>query len=278
MRTILICLSLLPVLSAGCGDTSGGSSVDVIATTAIAADITAHVAGEDADVDALLSGSASPHDYGASAKDRATLEEADLVVAWGGGLEGSLPLGELDPEPLELAAGESNPHVWMDPMRVAAALPKLAAALAEADPEHGAGYRRRADAYAEELRALDRDLRRTLGAIPDARRKLVTSHDSLGHFARRYGFEFVGSPQGLSPDSEPSASEVSGLIERVEEEDVRAVFAEDSEDPGPIEEVAREAGVPVVRDLLIESFGGEVDGYGEMLRHDAARIARALAP
>ena len=266
-------------LAAGCG--GGGSDhadVQVVATTTIAADIARHLAGADAEVDTLLPETAGPHDYAASAKDRARLEEADVVVAWGSGLEAGLPLDNLDKEPVELAEGQDNPHIWMDPELVATSLPKLSAALAEADSEHADAYRRRTAAYLDELARVDRQVRRTLRAIPPERRKLVSSHGSLGHFVRRYDFEFVGASFGLAPESEASAETVTDLIERVEREDVPAVFAEDTDDPELMREIAREAGVEVVDDLLTEGFGDRVESYEEMLRYDAERITEALAP
>ena len=276
MGMILICLLALAALTAGCAGDSGDADVQVVATTTIAADIARHVAGPDAEVDTLLPETAGPHDYAPSAKDRARLEEADVVVAWGAGLEAGLPLDNLDEEPVELAEGQDNPHIWMSPELVARSLPKLSAALAEADPEHADAYRRRAAAYVDELALLDRQVRQTLRAIPPDRRKLVSSHDSLGHFVESYDFEFVGAPFGLAPESEASAETVADLIERVERENVPAVFAEDTDDPELMREIARAAGVEVVDDLLTEGFGDRVDGYEDMLRYDAERIAGAL--
>lgn len=273
---ILICVLALAALAGGCGSGSG-EGVDVVATNTIAADIARHVAGPDAEVDSLLPESAGPHDYAASAKDRAQLEDADVVVAWGSGLEAGLPLDDLEVEPVELAEGQENPHIWMDPRLVARSLSKLAIALGEADPENADAYRHRADAYAADLTRLDRELRRTLRTIPPERRKLVSSHDSLGHFVERYAFEFVGAPFGLAPEAEASAETVADLIDRVEGERVPAVFAEDTDDPELMREIGREAGVEVVDDLLTEGFGGRVESYEEMLRYDAERIARALA-
>lgn len=277
MKMILICLCVLAGAAIGCGEEED-EGVTVMATTAIAADVARAVTGPDAEVQVLLPGSASPHDYGASAKDRARLEEADVVVAWGAGLEATLPLDELDRDPLELAGDANDPHVWMDPTLVAEALPSIADALADADPDHARGYRARAASYAEELARLDREVRHTLANVPSDRRKLVTSHDSLGHFARRYEFEFVGAPFGLAPEAEPSADTVASLIDRVEREQVPAVFAEDGDDPELMREIAHAANVEVVDDLLVEGFGGEVESYPEMLRFDAERIAEALAP
>ena len=273
---ILICLLALLVLAAGCGRDSSDADVLVVATTTIAADIARHVAGPDAEVETLLPETAGPHDYAPSAKDRALLDEADVVVAWGSGLEQGLPLENLDP--VELAEGQDNPHIWMDPQLVALGLSKISDALADADPAHTDAYRRRAADYVDQLARLDRQVRRTLRTIPSERRKLVSSHDSLGHFVKRYDFEFVGAPFGLAPESEASAEKVADLIDRIEREDVPAVFAEDTDDPELMREIARDAGVEVVDDLLTEGFGGRVDSYEDMLRYDADRITEALAP
>jgi len=271
---ILICALALLALAGGCGSDSGGG-LDVVATNSIAADIVRNVAGPDADVESLLPESASPHDYALSAKDRAQLEEADVVVAWGSGLEAGFPVGD---DAVELARDQRDPHVWMDPTLVVAALPQLVTALSDADPEHSRAYRRRATGYGRQLERLDRELARTYSAIPPARRKLVSSHDSIGHLVEHYGFDFVGAPFGFTPGTEPSAETVASLIDRVKEEHVPAVFAEDTDDPKLMEQIGREAGVEVVDDLLTEGFGGRVDSYEDMLRYDADRIAGALTP
>jgi len=258
---------------AGCSS-SENAGVDVVATNTIAADIARNVAGADAQVDSLLPESASPHDFALSAKDRAELEDADVLVAWGAGLEAGFDLPD---DALELADGRDDPHIWMDPTLVAAALPRLASALADADPDHAAAYRRRAAAYGRKLEHLDTQLHRIYSAIPAARRKLVSSHDSIEYLVRRYGLDFVGAPFGITPGTEPSAETVSSLIEQVEQEHVPAVFAEDTDDPKLMDQIGREAGVEVVDDLLTEGFGGRVDSYEEMLRYDADRITGALA-
>jgi zinc/manganese transport system substrate-binding protein len=275
MGMILICVCVLLASVSGCGGDSGNGRLDVVATNAIAADITRSVAGPGIDVDTLLPASASPHDYALSAKDRARLEEADVVVAWGAGLEAGFQLGD---DVVQLADDRDDPHIWMDPTLVSAALPGLAAALADADPDHARAYRRRATAYGRRLDRLDSELERTYSAIPPARRKLVSSHDSIGYLARRYGFDFIGAPFGVTPGTEPSAETVSQLIERVERERVPAVFAEDTDDPELMDQIGHEAGVEVVDDLLTEGFGGRVDSYEGMLRYDADRIDAALRP
>ena len=149
---------------------------------------------------------------------------------------------------------------------------------ASADPEHAEGYRERAAAYAKQLESLDAEVERQLAAIPPDDRELVTSHDALGYFADRYGLEVVATPFPASgPEAEASAQSVQEVEEVIDTHAVPALFAEETDDPQVLEQIADRKGVEIVDDLLVES-PGESGGYVEMLRRDAELIAEALAP
>jgi ABC-type Zn uptake system ZnuABC Zn-binding protein ZnuA len=177
---------------------------------------------------------------------------------------------ESEPEP-----GSVDPHVWMDPTRVAAALPALADALAAADPEHAAGYRRRAADYAAELDGLDGELAATLAQVPSTNRELITSHDALGYFAGRYGFRVIATPFPASgAEAEASAGRIAEVEEAIRAAGVPTVFAEAEDDPEVLDLIASETGVAVEPGLLVENPGP--GGYAEMLRRDAELIATGL--
>ena len=305
--TIAASLALgLALLVAACGSDSEGSSDGprVTATTGIVADIAERVAGDHAEVEQLIPDGSSPHDFQLSAKDRAGIEDSVLVVSNGAGLESGvqvedfdvdgfaltdhvgtlLPAGEAgaheedeDPEGEEEHADEAgDPHVWMDPTRTARALPALAEALAAADAEHANGYRNRAEEYAAELTALDRELERGLAEVPPADRELVTSHDALAYFADRYGFEVIATPFPSSgAEAEASAAHLRDVERAIARSEVPAVFAEAEDDPEVLELIAGDTGVEVIDDLLVES-PADTGSYVEMLRHDAELIAMAL--
>jgi zinc/manganese transport system substrate-binding protein len=295
---------LLPVGLAACGsDDESGGGVDVVATTGIVADLVEGVAGPNIDVTQIVPNGSSPHDFELSAQDRQDLEQADLVVASGADLEAKMPLDEVDapqwaladhvpdllpfeeagarvpgasPEETEEESFVHDPHVWMDPTRVADALPSLADALADADPEHAVAYRKGADAYAKELRALDRKLARELASVPAEDRQLVTSHDALGYFADHYDFEVVATAFPASgPEAEASAARIDEVEGAVRDADVPAVFAQEEDDPETLRLVAEETGVEIVDDLVIES-PGNTGGYEPMLRRDVDLISSAL--
>jgi ABC-type Zn uptake system ZnuABC Zn-binding protein ZnuA len=283
MRMILI-IVLCPIVAGaavvGCGS-DGAEGPDVVATTGVVRSIAERIAGDDVAVAQLVPDGADPHDFALSAEDRLELEQADLVVANGAGLEAGIPLGEAEADVVELAdhAGElrpGDPHVWMDPTRVADAAPAIADALADADPENRSAYLRRAEIDAEELRRLDRFVAGEIESIPPADRQLVTSHDALGYFADRYGLEVVASPFGpLGAEAEPSAGALQEAIDAVEETGAPAVFAQAEDDPSVMEQIAGETGVTVVDGLLVES-PGDAGSYERMIELDAEMIATAL--
>jgi zinc/manganese transport system substrate-binding protein len=281
------------VAVAGCGSDTSGGSQKIAATTGILADITEQVAGPDAEVVQIIPDASSPHDFQLSAKDRQTIEESLLLVHNGAGLEQGIPTADFDVDQFALAdhvgtlrpfaavdegeeSGGDDPHVWMDPTKVAQALPALAGALADADPDHAKGYRRRAQAYAASLGALDGQIKQTLAVVPPADRKLVTSHDALGYFADRYGFEVAATPFPASgPEAEASASTVSHVEDVIRETGVPTVFAQADDDPKLLDQIASDTGVEVIDDLHIEAPVGD-EHYDAMLQRDAELIASGL--
>jgi zinc/manganese transport system substrate-binding protein len=289
---VLGAVAVLGLGLAGCGDGggggNGGSGTEVVATTGILADLATEVAGPDARVTQLVPDNADPHSFSLSAEDRLELDQADLVAANGAGLEAGLPLDEGETV-WELAAnveevlpasdleeGPDDPHVWMDATRVAGALPSLADALADADPANAEAYRQRADDFAERLTALDREIERVLRPIPPPDRELVTSHDALGYFADRYGFEVVATAfPTTGAEAEVSAERLADVEQAVRDSQVPAVFAQEGDDPEVLSLVADDTGVELNYGLLVESPAA-AGSYEEMLRGDAELIARSL--
>jgi ABC-type Zn uptake system ZnuABC Zn-binding protein ZnuA len=308
-------LTLLFVAAVGCGsddDQGAQSGPTVTATTGIWADVTEQVAGEDASVEQVIPDATSPHEFQLSAEDRATIEDSVLLVYNGADLEAGIPIDEIDVPKFavadhvgellpfeeagehafeaegehaaeehasgeeEHADGSLDPHVWMDPSRVAAALPALADALAEADPDHADGYRSRAEDYAAELTALDAEIERRVGSIPPDSRKLVTSHDAMGYFADRYRLEVLATPFPASgPEAEASAQTIKEVEDAVRSSGVPTIFAQETDDPEVLERIAGETGVGIEEHLLVEA-PGEAGDYLGMLRQDAALLRNGL--
>ena len=298
-------------------DSGGDSGKPTVsATTGILADITEQVAAGDATVEQVIPEGSSPHDFQLSAQDRQSIEDSELLVMDGANLEQGIPVDDIDVPKFVLSdevkgllpfeeAGEHahedgedhaegeeehpgedeaaeehgtvDPHVWMDPARVAGALPALGDALAEADPDHADAYRQRAAAYADELNALDSEIETSLARVSADNRELVTSHDALGYFADRYGFEVIATPFPASgAEAEASAGRIDEVERAIRSAGVPTVFAEAEDDPEVLELIADDTGVAITTDLFVES-PGSTGSYVEMLRHDARLISDGLA-
>ena len=278
-RAATAALALL--LVAGCGSEDRGGDLTVVATTTQAADFARVVGGPRADVHGLLRPGGDPHDYEPRPSDLRRVAEADVVVRSGGEvdewMDDILEQAGGDAKEVTLlgAAGPGDPHWWQDVHATQTAVGSLANALAGADPEGAAGYRARGDRYAARLRRLDRAIAACVRRVPPPERRLVTTHDSLRRFARRYGVEVIGTViPGRSTQAQPSARDVDDLVRRIKDQHVRAVFPESALNPKLERAVAREAGVSVGGRLYADALGQEGSGAETYLRATAlnARI------
>lgn len=154
-------------------------------------------------------------------------------------------------------------------------------ALVGAGPDNATTYARNADAYLAELEELDAFVQEQVATLPEERRKLVTTHDTFGYFADRYGFEVVGTALGITIEaSDPSAGKIAALVEAIRVTGVPAIFAENVSNPALMETIAREVGVELAPTLFTDALGepgSEGATYLEMVRYNVTTIVTALA-
>ena len=253
-----IALLAVAALLAGCGGAESGA---VVATTTQAADLARNVAGDRIAVAGILTPNADPHGYEPRARDVKRLVGAKLVLRSGGEVDEWLEEAQASAgsHAQVITLGENTraePHWWQDPRAAIAAVAKIRAGLVEVDPAHGAAYEAGARRYTRRLRALDRTIARCIATIPRARRKLVTTHDALGAYARRYGLEVIATViPSRSTRGQASAGETAALVRTIRREKVPAVFAESSVNADVEEAIAREAGAKVSPPLWADSLG-----------------------
>ena len=174
--------------------------------------------------------------------------------------------------------GLEDPHFWFDPLRVKIAVDDIAARLSRLDPDQGGVYAANAFSYNARLDELHSWTEEQISVVPEERRLLLTSHDSLGYFANLYGFEVIGVILGVSTEREPSAADLVDLVEEVEEEGVSAVFGETTVSERLAIAIAEESGAKLVR-LYSGALGDEDSGaatYIDMVRTNVERIVEAL--
>lgn len=263
-------LAVLALVVAGCGSdgSSGGGDggLRAVATTTHAADFLRAVGGDRVKVRGLLSPTSDPHDYEPRPSDARAVSGASLVVRSGGELDEWLDdvvaNAGGDAEVLTLIdhverLGD-DPHWWQDPRNVVIAAEAIGEALAQADPDGADEYRANARAYAARVSRLDGEIARCMAGVPARQRKLVTTHDALGYFARRYDVEVIGAViPALSSQAQPSAGDTDRLVRQIRSEGVETIFPESALNPALEEAIAREAGAEVGKPLWADALGPE---------------------
>jgi manganese/zinc/iron transport system substrate-binding protein len=293
-------------LAIGCGQSArapiGERPVEVVATTNFLADMAREIGGPRTRVSSLMGPGVDPHSYKASASDVKTLRDADLLLNVGLQLEGrmgdwfeemsrrtmvvsvtsDIPRGDLLASPDY--EDQYDPHVWFDVPMWSSAVGTIERALTRADPAGAREYAARADEYRRRLRALDREARSTLAAIPPRQRILVTSHDAFAYLGRRYGLRVEGI-QGISTVAEATTGDIERVADAVAANDLPSVFIESSVSPQTMRAVAEAAGrkghdVKIGPDLFADSAGEASSPEGTyigMVRANIRRIAAGLS-
>ncbi|MFE3907335.1 zinc ABC transporter substrate-binding protein AztC [Streptomyces sp. NPDC059153] len=298
----LLLASLAGVLLLGVSGCTGSKQghPSVVVTTNILGDITRNIIGDEAEVTVLMQPDADPHSFGVSAPQAASIEQADLVVYNGLGLEenilrhveaaeeagvSTLAVGDAV-DPITYTAGESadepDPHFWTDPERVR----KAVGLIADQVTEHVRGVDKavigkNASAYGAQVTELTAWMRKQFDEIPSDQRKLVTNHHVFGYLAQRFGFRIVGAviPSGTTLAS-PSASDLKSLATAIETAGVKAIFADSSQPDRLAQVLKRESDIEVdVVPLFSESLTEKGKGaatYLEMMRANTQSISTGL--
>lgn len=303
---ILLAAALLaacnPASPAAPGDETSPGSLKVVATTTLVGDVVHQVAGDHLELVTLLPAGSDPHSFQPTPQDIAQIADADLIFTNGFGLEsflntllenkpsgtpvvavsdGIAPLtgSEAHPGEADTSPGEQDPHVWTDPNNVLIWVDNITSALVALDPDHAADFKANADAYRQQLEALDAWVREQIAQIPTSNRLLVTDHATFAYFAARYQFQQVGAViPGFSTLSEPSAQELAALENNIRQLGVKAIFVGDTVNPGLSERVAEDTGVQIVflHTGSLTGPDGTAPTYLEYIRYNVEEIVSAL--
>lgn len=253
------------------------------------------VGGADVDVVSLAQPGAEPHDMELSPAQIAQVSDADLVLY----LKGFQP--QLDEAVAQNAAdrafdvatvtplvggpnhqgatedGDANapdPHLWLDPTRLAAVAGSVSSRLAQLDPEHAAQYAANGNALVAELNKLDAEF--AAGLKNCQRREIVTSHAAFGYLADRYQLKQIALA-GLTPETEPTPQQLAEVAATARQYGATTVFYETLVSPKVAETLAGEVGAKTaVLDPLEGLAEGGSGDYLSVMRANLAALRTAL--
>lgn len=274
MKRIVIALIIMGLVITGCQSAtqSGIGPKTIVVTYSILGALVKDLVGGNANVVVLIPNGQDPHEWEPSAKDIATLMNADLIVQNGLSLEGGLektlaqaasagvktfiasdhitirkvgPGQGIPNAGGDQAVGAPDPHIWTDPLTMKQV---VAALVDQLHTDLGLDLSTQAQNLESQLDNLNTEIKSLVANLPEANRKLVTGHESLGYFADRYGFMLIGAIiPSLSSQAEVSAADMATLKTLIEQNQVKAIFSELGTPPAIANAIANETGVTVVQ-------------------------------
>jgi len=271
----------------------------IVVTYSILGSVVKDLVGDQATVTVSIPNGLDPHEWEPSAKDIEAINKADLVVENGLDLEQGMlktldtarksgvrfftaadhitvrHVGEgqgIPSDDPDQTVGAPDPHLWTDPLTLKAVVSSLAVVL---EDDLGLDIADRAANLENRLDTLDTQVADIAAAVPEANRKLVTGHESMGYFAERYGFKMVGVIiPSLSSQAEVSAADLADLKQAIEANRVPAIFTELGTSPAVARAIGDETGVKVV-ELTTHALPDD-GSYFTFMTNLATTIADAL--
>ncbi len=283
-------LAVLLGLSGGAG---AADKVKAVASFSILGDMVKQVGGDRVDVATLVGPDGDAHVFSPTPADAKTLAGAQLFFVNGLGFEGWMErlekssgfkgktiVASTGVKPRSMVEEEggtpetiTDPHAWQDLENGKLYVANIRDGLIAADPEGKSVYEANATKYLDAIAKEEMAVKQALAALPEASRKIITSHDAFGYFGAAYGLEII-APEGVSTESEASAQDVAKIIRQIREEKIPAVFIENITDHRLLDQIARETGAKIGGTLYSDALSGADGPAADLSRYVQAQCRR----
>ena len=289
MMVIVLCL-----VAVGCGNQAGNTKKDFTIVTSFypmyidVLNITKGVEGVKV-VNMTKPQTGCLHDYQLTTEDMKTLEQADVFVVNGAGMESFLEkAAQQNPKMKTIEASnykdinllkngdEENPHVWLSVTYSIAQVKAITAGLCEADPAHKDAYRKNALDYCMKLEDLKKEMHAQLDDLPH--KDIVTFHEAFPYLAKQFKLNIVSVIE-REPGTEPTPQELEDTIKKVKALGTKVLFTEPQYSPAAAETIARETGAKIYQlDPVVTGEANEeaIDAYINTMKKNMAVLKEAL--
>lgn len=280
---VLACLALVSCSSRATEE----ADTSVVASVYPAAFMADRIAGAQASVQNLTPPGVEPHDLELDPFAIEDISTASVVVYLGQGFQPAVETAVTEdasgvavdvlPQDVLHDGDTVDPHFWLSPARMLAAVDEIEQALVEADPAKADAYRANGQTLRTELEVLDEEYRTGLATCES--RTIVTAHAAFAYLAHDYGLE-QQAIAGISPESEPDPARITELASLVQDEGVTTIFTETLVSAKVADMLAAEAGVEVAvlnpLEGLTQSQLDAGDDYLSVMRRNLATLQDAL--
>ena len=256
---------------------NAGGKIQVVASFYPLYFFASSIGGDRAQVSNITPPGAEPHDYEMTSGDLMKMEKSQLIILNGAGLESwqdNLQKNIESQKTKIVVAGEGlttqqvsedgqtgiDPHVWLAPLLAQKMVDKIAQGFSEVDPLNENYYNKNAGILKNQLAELDAQYRASLNDC--GKRDIITSHSAFGYLATAYGLRQI-SIAGLSPDAEPSSSQLADIAKFAQDNSVKYIFFENLASPKLAETIAKEVGAQTLVLDPLEGLSQEDTAQGQ---------------
>ena len=118
---------------------------------------------------------------------------------------------------------ETDEHIWTSPVNEIIMTEKICETLSKALPEEKENFQKNAENYISQLKELDNEFRTI---VENAKTNEIIFADKfpLQYFAKEYGLKYYAAFPGCGSDMEPSAKTIAFLVDKIKEDNIKAVF------------------------------------------------------
>lgn len=266
----------------------------ILTTFTVLADMAQNVAGDKAIVESITKAGAEIHGYEPTPSDLRRGQSADLILDNGLNLErwaerfyNSFP--KVDRltlsdgiQPINITEdsyqGKPNPHAWMSPQNALIYVENIRKALGKIDPANAATYDANAQAYSQQIQALDAKLKQAIAVIPPDKRYIVSCEGAFSYIARDYGLKEVYI-WSVNAEQQATPKQIEKVIEVVKANKIPTVFCESTVSDKAMQQVVKETGAKYGGVFYVDSLSppdGLTPTYLKLLEYNINTLIKGL--
>ena len=220
------------------------------------------------------------HDFEPSPKDIALLEEADLLIVHGGGLEDWLEsvlksINNPNIKVLELASfvdqASTDPHTWLDPSNGLIQFTAIKDQLISLNPSLKNHYSKQFEHY----EAVFKELIVSYDVLNDYRGEtIIVDHLAYSYLLNPYGIE-QKSVFGSFNSNEASAQDIEAIIKLIKDEGIETIFETEFSESKINKLLIKETGVEILKLSTLEMSDKE-ETYLSLMKLNLESLLKGL--
>ncbi|MBM7647364.1 zinc transport system substrate-binding protein [Bacillus ectoiniformans] len=294
---------------------SEDKKIQVYATIFPLKDFTEKIGGKHVEVKSVYPANVDAHSYEPTLKELKSMADADMFIYNGAGFEGfsdkvsemlksedvtvvkateGMDLGheneaahseeehgheeEAHSEEQHHDHGDTDPHVWIDPVLSIELAHTIKDALVKEDPAHKETYEENYKKVEAELKKVDQEFAKIVNE--SKQKHVLVSHAAYGYWEERYGIKQIAIA-GLSPTQEPSQKQLKEIIEQSKKHDVKYILFEQNVSSTVADIIQTEIGAKPLSLHNLESVTKEdinnKEDYFSIMRKNIQAIKTALS-